>query len=646
MMALFGMVWLLKVRKHLRHCAHCRAHLRTCSQCRARPSPSLPSIVNSRDSTKESCAQDTASQTSPPEQERTRITLDLVAHRPPPRGGEDSDTDGVNGSDGDHEITRDEKRDNNGTDERTAGEELEAVGGSDDCNGENNEIQFIYGGRVSPSLPTPPPPPVRSPAVSPRRPHDPPVNVAQEPCDSEARSLASRVCTMYGQEPNRTDSARERRKSFGSTKRRSLSGMDELDQGDSANARTSTLPRQSSTGSGYRFCYTPGHTHPYACPPLAGSTPHLPHLTQNNQNSKSVQDSRADPLLPASTQQHTAHPGHPPTIVHPSLEAHQQQTLPVVHPLPHHPRDVPQVTLDPRLLPMDSLEGAYGGSDSSRSSHSGSRSSYSDHSLPPPLPFSEGAIHYLPTPPPPSAHILAPNTAHTQYHPSSNNDQWMGREAVGYSLQKSDRELAEYRQPQYSDGVWSIPTSSTTTTFLGAEYPRYDPTTVPGRDRRPFSHYDLYYDAQVDSHGTSSSSPRQGHGTLPRSHSTSSSRSHHRSPVRGSHSRSPSRHRAGKLDLLEACGGVDGHRLCDSGRGNWDHGGGGVAATASGGDGLPPPPVDWGASGASSRTPFCALHGYGRNKGKWLRVPAVVSDSWALYRKGIFKTTGRHVTEG
>ena len=32
-MALFGMVWLLKVRRHLRCCPYCQAHLRTCSEC-------------------------------------------------------------------------------------------------------------------------------------------------------------------------------------------------------------------------------------------------------------------------------------------------------------------------------------------------------------------------------------------------------------------------------------------------------------------------------------------------------------------------------------------------------------------------------------------------------------------------------------
>lgn len=76
MMALFGMVWLLKIRKHLRHCSHCRSHIKTCHQCRAQTSRSLPSIISS---SKDASG---ASQTLPEDKLRKgHLTLDLVDHR-------------------------------------------------------------------------------------------------------------------------------------------------------------------------------------------------------------------------------------------------------------------------------------------------------------------------------------------------------------------------------------------------------------------------------------------------------------------------------------------------------------------------------------------------------------------------------------
>ncbi|XP_042240843.1 uncharacterized protein LOC121878571 [Homarus americanus] len=566
MMALFGMVWLLKVRKHLRHCAHCRAHLRTCAQCRARPSPSLPSIINSRDSTKESCAQDTASQTSPPELERGRITLDLVAH-PPPRD-EDSD---------DPDVASVESR-TNGEDRDLEDRGVDVPVESEGC---VDEGQFLsYDGRVSPALPAPPPPPPRSPAPlvrdgprSPRRSHDPALSVAQQPCESAAGSLASRVCSLYGQDSTRPDPVCERRRSFSAIKRRSLPEAEELEVGDEA-TRTATLPRQSSTGSGYRFCYTPGHTHPYACPPLAGSTPQLPLYARTNHDTH-TQEAAPTPHTHATQAAHTLH-----TTPHITQSLHP--TLPVTHPR----ETLPQVTLDPRYLPGEALEGAYGGSDSSRSSHSGSRSSYSDHSLPPPLPFSEGAIHYLPTPS--STHAPTPAAVHapTQYH-----QQVYPRVGRGYGRRSSIPGAPcppGQRGVHYWDGVWSIPTSSTLTTFLGADYPTYDPTTVPGRDRRPHAH---------------THSPRGAQGTIPRARSSSRSRSSPGGRPGRSHSRSPSRHLA-RIDLLEECGGTEGG---GGRRAGWQHENGGVATI------LPPPPRDWGAP-AASRASFCALHGYNRPK--------------------------------
>ncbi|XP_071547240.1 uncharacterized protein [Panulirus ornatus] len=576
MMALFGMVWLLKVRKHLRHCAHCRAHLRTCAHCRARPSPSLPSIINSRDSTKESCAQDTASQTSPPEQDRGRITLDLVAHQPP--RDDDSDDPDVASGDARGHGAREEAR--------TSGEDTSVEERAEDppvsqgCEEEESGQYVQYTGRVSPALPVPPP---RSPAPltrdgprSPRRPHDPAISVAQEPCESAAGSLASRVCSLYGQEPSKPDTVSERRRSFGSTKRRSLPECEELETGEEG-VRTATLPRQGSTGSGYRFCYTPGHTHPYACPPLAGSTPQLPLYTRTTHDT-----SPQRPWDGPTPQTHTTQAAH--TTPTPHVTQPQHPTLPSL------PRETPQVTLDPRYLPGEALEGAYGGSDSSRSSHSGSRSSYSDHSLPPPLPFSEGAIHYLPAP----AHLP------TQYHHPLQHRQ--GHVDGGYGRRSSIAGLPcppAQRPIHYWDGVWSIPTSSAVTTFLGADYPSYDPTTVPGRDRRPF--------ALLDAH--THSSPRGVQGTIPRARSSSRSRS---SPARRgrSHSRSPSRHHA-RIDLLEECGGGMAE-------------GGGVAArravwereAGSGKPIPPPPPPKWAATAsAGSRASYCALHGYNRPKG-------------------------------
>lgn len=594
MMALFGMVWLLKVRKHLRHCAHCRAHLRTCAHCRARPSPSLPSIINSRDSTKESCAQDTASQTSPPEHERGRITLDLVAHRPPRE--DDSDEEAADSSGAG--CSADGGSGGHDTGERTAGDPP----GVTECN--ESEAQYLpFAGRVSPSLPAPPPPPPRSPAPprdvsrSPRRLAEPAVSVAQQPCESAAGSLASRVCSMYDHEDPRRDLAKERRRSFGSTKRRSLPSAEDLEVKIDAPIKTATLPRQASTGGGSRFCYNPGHTHPYACTALTTSTPHLSHLSRSSHNNSATTPSTQhtwDHSLPGTplpfphhhTSPQPAYQPHTPQPAHSVASAHAPSWEP------------PQVTLDPRCLPTEPPEGAYGGSDSSRSSHSGSRSSYSDHSLPPPLKFSEGAIHFMPTPAAP------PLLADAQYEPLQGRSRWP--QGDGGGRRSWEAPLVLDHNVQFRDGVWSIPTSSTVTTFLGADYPRYDPTTVPGRDRRSFGQQETQ------------SSPHAGQGTLPRA--CRSSRGH-RSPGHSgrSHSRSPSRHR-GRVDLLEACEADHG------GPGGWDAAEGVTGERALGaratweretrvsGESLPPPPVEW--SSASPKAGFCALHGYSKPKGK------------------------------
>lgn len=543
MMALFGMVWLLKVRKHLRHCAHCRAHLRTCAQCRARPSPSLPSIITSRDSTKESCAQDSASQTSPPEQDRTKISLDLVAHRP----ACEDDSDSQEGSGGEERGSGVGEEDASESEDRTVEERVENPPLSEASENEGSSISFA--GKVSPSLPSPPPPlPLgstpqpREGSRSPRRPQDPAVSVAQEPCESISGSLASRVCSLYSDEvPRRDAGTAERRRSLCSMKRRSLPEVEDEDA--KSNNRTSTLPRQASTGSGYRFCYTQGHTHPHAYIPLAGSTPHLP---QHTSSSHLAWDK-------------------PPYYVHTSMVSTNTVTVPPpqVTQTPHSTpsgllREAPVLTLDPRYLAGDVLEGAYGGSDSS--SQSGSRSTYSDHSLPPPLPFSEGAIHYLPNPP--SVSHTTPQYHHQLLPPPGRVDSSYNRLPEAPRAQSPQNQRVQYR-----DGVWSIATLSVTTTFLGAEYPSYDPTTVPGRDRRPFAHVEPQtFLAQ----GT--------RGTLPRT------RKYQGSPARHgrSHSRSPSHPRI-RLDLLEG--------------------------------GRPPPPPNWGGASAA-RTPYCALHGYGKPKGK------------------------------
>lgn len=543
MMALFGMVWLLKVRKHLRHCAHCRAHLRTCAHCRARPSPSLPSIITSRDSTKESCAQDSASQTSPPEQDRTKISLDLVAHRPARQ--DDSDSQEGSGVEG-RGLGVGEEEASEGED-RTV-EKVENPPMSEPSENEGSSMSFA--GKVSPPLPSPPPPPPLSPTPppregsrSPRQPLEPTVSVAQAPCESVSGSLASRVCSLYGDEvPRREAGTAERRRSLCSMKRRSLPEVE--DEEAKSNNRTSTLPRQTSAGSGYRFCYTQGHTHPHAYIPLAGSTPHLP---QHTSGSHIACDTSPYYIHTSKVSTNTVTVP-PPHVTQTSL------TTPSVY-----LREAPVLTLDPRYLPGDVLEGAYGGSDSS--SQSGSRSSYSDHSLPPPLPFSEGAIHYLPNPP-------AVSHTTSQYHhqllpPPGRVESSYGRRPDVTRAQSPQNQRVHYR-----DGVWSISTLSVTTTFLGAEYPSYDPTTVPGRDRRPY--------AQVESQTFLSQGTR---GTLPRTHKYQGSPARHGR----SHSRSPSHPRI-RLDLLEG--------------------------------GRPPLPPDWGGQ-APARTSYCALHGYSKPKGKW-----------------------------
>lgn len=548
MMALFGMVWLLKVRKHLRHCAHCRAHLRTCAQCRARPSPSLPSIITSRDSTKESCAQDSASQTSPPGQDRAKISLDLVAHRPVC----EDDSDGQEGPGGEGRGPGTGEEDASEGEDRTVEERVEPPPMSEASENEGNNVPFD--GKVSPAVPVSAPvpplsptPPTREGSRSPRRSQDPTVSIAQEPCESVSGSLASRVCSLYGEEvPLRDPAIADRRRSLCSMKRRSLP---EVEDEEAKNNRTSTLPRQASTGGGYRFCYTQGHTHPHAYAPLAGSTPHLP---QNSSTSHPTWDKAT----------HYSHTSKVSTNTVSALTPHVTQ--PSLSTPSGLLRETPVLTLDPRYLPGDVLEGAYGGSDSS--SQSGSRSSYSDHSLPPPLPFSEGAIHYLPNPP------SVTNTTlqyHNQLLPPA------GRAESSYGRRPEiTRPLSPPSQcVLYRDGMWSISTRSSVTTFLGAEYPSYDPTTVPGRDRRPYG--------QVDSQTFLSQGMR---GTLPRTRINSR---YQGSPARQtrSHSRSPSHPRI-RLDLLEG--------------------------------GRPALPPDWGGP-TSSRTSYCALHGYSKPKGKWLQ---------------------------
>lgn len=546
MMALFGMVWLLKVRKHLRHCAHCRAHLRTCAQCRARPSPSLPSIITSRDSTKESCAQDSASQTSPPEQDRTKISLDLVAHRP----ACEDDSDSQEGPGGEGHGPGPGEEDASEGEDRTVEERVEPPPVSEAGENEGNNVPFD--GKVSPAVPVSAPlpplsptPPSREGSRSPRRPQDPAVSIAQEPCESVSGSLASRVCSLYGEEvPRRDPATADRRRSLCSMKRRSLP---EVEDEEAKNNRTSTLPRQASTGGGYRFCYTQGHTHPHAYAPLAGSTPHLPQSS-----------SASHPTWDKGT--HYSHTGKVSTNTISALTPHVTQ--PSLSTPAGLIREAPVLTLDPRYLPGDVLEGAYGGSDSS--SQSGSRSSYSDHSLPPPLPFSEGAIHYLPNPP-------AVSNTTLQYHHQLLPSAGRAESSYGRRPEMTRPPSPPSQHVHYRDGMWSISTRSNVTTFLGAEYPSYDPTTVPGRDRRPY--------AQLDSQ----TFPSQGmRGTLPRTRINNSR--YQGSPARQtrSHSRSPSHPRI-RLDLLEG--------------------------------GRPAPPPDWGGPGPS-RTSYCALHGYSKPKGK------------------------------
>ena len=569
MMALFGMVWLLKVRKHLRHCAHCRAHLRTCAQCRARPSPSLPSIITSRDSTKESCAQDSASQTSPPEQDRAKITLDLVAHRPACE--DDSDSQEVPDGEGDGPAPGEE--DASEGEDRTVEERIEPPSISEASENEGNNVPFEE--KVTPAVavsaplaPLSPTPPTREGSRSPRQPQEPGVSLAQEPCESVSSSLASRVCGLYGEDvPRRDPATAERRRSLCSMKRRSLP---EVEDEEAKNNRTSTLPRQASTGGGYRFCYTQGHTHPHAYTPLAGSTPHLPQSSNSSIPTwdKTVYYSHIGQVSTNTVSAQTAHVTQPPLSTPSGLL-----------------REAPILTLDPRYLPGDVLEGAYGGSDSS--SQSGSRSSYSDHSLPPPLPFSDGAIHYLPNPPSVSKATLQ---YHHQLHPM------VGRADTIYGRRpEMTRPPSPPRQRiLYRDGLWSIPTRSNVSTFLGAEYPSYDLTTVPGRDRRPY--------AQVDQQ----TYPTQGmRGTLPR---TCINPRYQGSPARQtrSHSRSPSHPRI-RLDLLEG--------------------------------GRPVVPQDWGGQTAA-RTSYCALHGYSKQKGKWLIFSLILK----VLPSGVFKHNLHEVT--
>ncbi|KAK8381080.1 hypothetical protein O3P69_008165 [Scylla paramamosain] len=543
MMALFGMVWLLKVRKHLRHCAHCRAHLRTCAHCRARPSPSLPSIITSRDSTKESCAQDSASQTSPPEQDRTKISLDLVAHRP----ACEDDSDSQEGPDGEGRGPGPGEEDASEGEDRTVEERVDPPPMSETSESDGSTVPFdskVFPA-VTASTPLPPlspTPPVREGSRSPRRPQDPAVSIAQEPCESVSGSLASRVCGLYGEDvPRRDPATADRRRSLCSMKRRSLP---EVEDEEAKNNRTSTLPRQASTGSGYRFCYTQGHTHPNAYVPLAGSTPHLPQNTSSSLPTwdKTTHYSHISQVSTNTVSAVTPHVTQPPLSTPSGLL-----------------REAPVLTLDPRYLPGDVLEGAYGGSDSS--SQSGSRSSYSDHSLPPPLPFSEGAIHYLPAPP-------AVSNTTLQYHHQLLPPPARAESTYGRRPEVTRPPSPPSQRVHYRDGVWSIPTRSSVSTFLGAEYPSYDPTTVPGRDRRPYG--------QVDTQTYSSQGTR---GTLPRTRINSR---YQGSPARQtrSHSRSPSHPRI-RLDQLEGS--------------------------------RPPPLPDWGGP-TSARTSYCALHGYSKPK--------------------------------
>lgn len=198
-----------------------------------------------------------------------------------------------------------------------------------------------------------------------------------------------------------------------------------------------------------------------------------------------------------------------------------------------------------------------------------------------------------------------PLLADAQYQPPQGRSRWPQGDGGG-GRRSWEAPPASEQSVHYRDGVWSIPTSSTVTTFLGADYPRYDPTTVPGRDRRSFGQQETQ------------SSPHAGQGTLPRARSSSRG---HRSPGRSgrSHSRSPSRHR-GRVDLLEACeadygsagawGAAEGvaEERALGARVTWER------ETRVSGESLPPPPAEWSSTNPSAG--FCALHGYSKPKGK------------------------------
>ena len=467
MMALFGMVWLLKVRKHLRSCPHCRAHLRTCNECKSLPPNGSPRpFSEGKDSSKVlaseelSPSQKFASQDLPSD-EFEGISLDLVSHDPST----------VLESQSQNQSDRTKSDDNNSSEQKNEASAI--IQDLPVLLDDNQANQFKSFGQDSPTSQIPPPPPpvmlphiLDSKCKSPRKKLTSSLS-EQKQCENITSSIASRVCSIYGcgvQKDQQTDSfTRERRRSFSSS-RTSLK-----DIVDSSN-HLSTLPRHGMNGNKVKFCYTKGHTHPFSCSTLSLSTsfPHLPGGLPHDPSGPK------DPMQSYQSSDLRTH-----SIVQRSISVDTNQGS---YNSPgrlnnlsdkNHSRALPPLTLDPRLLPVESSECPYSGSDSSRSSHSGSKSTYSEpsaNSLPPPAAFDDGASNFLPTSVySGSKHLEIPRT------------RW-GSKLSSNRTQKCAQEL------RFNNGMWFIPTKSHTTTFLGPDYPQYDPTTVPGSDRKFHRH--------------------------------------------------------------------------------------------------------------------------------------------------------------